>query len=621
MLLNWSLRIVLLFYCIGSFGNVLFGQDSIRYVLHLKDASPKKIWVDCYFPSQADADLIFRFPKMVPGTYKIYDFGRFVTSLTAYTEAGKVVPNHKTDINTWAFEQGEKVAKIQYEVSETWTFKDSLGKDVFRPAGSTFKPDTVFALNFFSICGYVDAFKDLPISLNCIIPDGFYGAGTLPFTGQTGDTVGWKAEDYRALLDAPMLVSRPDTATIRWDDAEVLVAVYDHKKTTTAASLVTELSSLLTAQRKFLGGRLPVNKYAFLIYLDNPKSGMESFGALEHNRSSFYYLPSVEPNWIREQIRDIGAHEFLHIVTPLQLHSEQIHYFDFQHPTMSRHLWLYEGVTEYAAGLVQVRYGLISPEEYLEILNEKIFLANEYNDTLPFTEMSVGCLDKYEDQYQNVYYKGALIGMCLDLLIRKKSEGKMGLQAVIKNLSDDYGPTKPFADSLLFKLITQKSYPEVGVFFQTYVDGSAPLPLDSFLHWAGVEFKSDGTYAAFTLGGFELLYNEETQRIKVGDTDNLDAFGKAVGFQTGDEIVRMNRHSLTGESLETELFQLFSEIKAGEKVRVEIARPLTNGKFKKTVKKAKMILIDYPKDHQVSFSETPDATQKKIREAWLTAPN
>jgi len=33
-----------------------------------------------------------------------------------------------------------------------------------------------------------------------------------------------------------------------------------------------------------------------------------------------------------------------------------------------------------------------------------------------------------------------------------------------------------------------------------------------------------------------------------------------------------------------------------------------------------MILIDYPKDHQVSFSETPDATQKKIREAWLTAP-
>ena len=30
-------------------------------------------------------------------------------------------------------------------------------------------------------------------------------------------------------------------------------------------------------------------------------------------------------------------------------HSEEIGNFDFQKPKMSRHLWLYEGLTEYAA--------------------------------------------------------------------------------------------------------------------------------------------------------------------------------------------------------------------------------------------------------------------------------
>ena len=54
------------------------------------------------------------------------------------------------------------------------------------------------------------------------------------------------------------------------------------------------------------------------------------------------------------------AHEFLHIVTPLAIHAQQINDFDFYSPSMSKHLWLYEGVTEYTSVLVQVQQGLMS---------------------------------------------------------------------------------------------------------------------------------------------------------------------------------------------------------------------------------------------------------------------
>jgi predicted metalloprotease with PDZ domain len=47
-------------------------------------------------------------------------------------------------------------------------------------------------------------------------------------------------------------------------------------------------------------------------------------------------------------MKDVVSHEFFHIVTPLTIHSKEIHYFDYNSPKMSN-LWMYEGVTEYFA--------------------------------------------------------------------------------------------------------------------------------------------------------------------------------------------------------------------------------------------------------------------------------
>ena len=39
-------------------------------------------------------------------------------------------------------------------------------------------------------------------------------------------------------------------------------------------------------------------------------------------------------------VTDMAAHEFFHIVTPLNIHSEIIEHFNFATPTPSQHLWL-----------------------------------------------------------------------------------------------------------------------------------------------------------------------------------------------------------------------------------------------------------------------------------------
>ena len=136
-------------------------------------------------------------------------------------------------------------------------------------------------------------------------------------------------------------------------------------------------------------------------------------------------MPEQTIDQMNQQLRDFAAHEFFHIVTPLNIHSEEIGSFDFNDPKMSKHLWMYEGMTEYFAGSVQVKYGLVSPEQYLQMISQKIQIAGQFPRDLPFTELSLGALDEHADKYYNVYQKGALIGAALDIELRFLSNGSL----------------------------------------------------------------------------------------------------------------------------------------------------------------------------------------------------
>ena len=172
------------------------------------------------------------------------------------------------------------------------------------------------------------------------------------------------------------MYSKPDTAIIKVGNTEVLIGSYSPTQKITAKEIANSVKEVLMAQKEYLGGTLPVNKYAFIFYFtDQP---VYSYGALEHSGSSFYFMPERTIDEMNQQLRDFAAHEFFHIVTPLTIHSEEIHNFDFNDPKMSKHLWLYEGVTEYFAGNVQVKYDLIDQDQYFDMIREKILTAEGF---------------------------------------------------------------------------------------------------------------------------------------------------------------------------------------------------------------------------------------------------
>jgi predicted metalloprotease with PDZ domain len=598
--------------------------DTLYYTINLNHASEGKIQVKGILPPHVSGQTTWQMPAIVPGTYKIYDFGRFISDWKAVSLDGRSLTVQKDAPNTWMVSSTERIS-VEYTVSQTKGFGEEEdnasfereGRSVFYPAGTIFKPREVFLLNTFAAMGYANGQPNAPIRLTLILSDSLYAATARDIFCQSGDTVEFIYESYYAFADQPLLISRPETAVLRFDESQVMVAVYDPEKKAPAGKIAEQLKKILDAQQQYLTGKLPVARYAFLVYIDPDFNLFGSFGALEHNYSSVYYLPSMEEEWLYSQIKDIGAHEFFHILTPLNLHSEQIHFFNFEKPEMSRHLWLYEGVTEYASHLVQVQYDIKTEKEFLETIREKILEAREFNSDISMVEMSLGCLDTFESEYQSVYSKGALVAMGLDLVLRRYMPDQSGLPELMHRLSLQYGKDKPFADTALFTIIEEASVPQAGTYLREYVGKARSLPLTELLDYAGYTYFREKTVKGFTLGGIELSVNPETGRLVAIETGYMDAFGKKIGYKTGDEFYRLNGQDLTMENLEKVFTTFFDQIKEGDMVQLDLMRYKRNGKSKVVKREARMIFVDYTQEDVIERNPDAGDLQQAVRKAWL----
>lgn len=591
-------------------------NSNYQFTLDLTQVHKDMLTVTLTPPAMSKDTVVYRLPAMVPGTYKVYDFGKFTHDFKAFDKSGKEMSVTKVDVNSWKIANAKSLDKITYDVEDTWD-TNVKGEFVFEPAGTNIQQDTNFVINNHGFFGYFDGMKRNTYVVNITHPAGFFGATGLNDVKRSGNTDTYTVPNYMDLVDGPIMYDRPDTAHVFVGGADVLISVYSPNKLVTAKFISDSLRILLDLQRQYLGGTLPVKNYAFLIYLtDNPK-GYKSgaFGALEHSYSSMYTLLEMQPEFIAQTIKDVSAHEFFHIVTPLSIHSYEIGDFDYNNPAMSQHLWMYEGLTEYAAHHVQVKYGTQSLEEFLGVMREKMISADDYDDELSFTKMSKGVLDKYEDQYNNVYSKGALIGLCLDIKLRQLSDGKYGTQDLMKDLAKKYGKDRSFVDDSLISDIVKLTYPEIGDFFQKYVIGGEPLPFAEVFAAVGIDYKRRATIQTLDpLGGYGLRLDSDGQ-IRMFPTAPND-FGSEMGYQKGDVLVSFNGKKVTPDNAGEIIGSYIAHAKNGQKLKVVVKR-YENGAYKKHTLKGHLHPVTVQKRHMLMPMENATPEQLKLRKAWI----
>lgn len=585
--------------------------EPIKVQIDLTTVVDDKVNVTLLTPKFKQDEAVFNIPKIIPGTYSVDDYGKFIENLTAFDAAGKTLAVDKKDDNSWTIKNATKLAKITYQVNDTYDVENT--HKIFSPAGTNIDAGKNILVNTHGFVGYFTGYNENPYQVKVLHPQSLWGATSMTDLDASESSDVFELSRYAELVENPIMYSKKDVSTFTIQGMDILIAVYSPNGTHSAESISGDMKRMMNAQKTFLGSFNANKKYSVLIYLSDmqKENDAHGFGALEHPTCTTVVMPeAMGKDELAEQLKDVVSHEFFHIVTPLTIHSNEIHYFDFNNPKMSQHLWMYEGVTEYFANLFQVNQGLIDETEFYSRMAGKISNASSMNDTMPFTTMSANVLtEPYKEQYLNVYEKGALIGMCIDIIIREKSNGERGILDLMQKLSAKYGAQKPFNDQELFATITALTYPEVGEFLATYVAGETPIPYETYFAKMGVTKKVMQVAGnPFIKDQRPLItVNPATKEIIVLPASPLNSFFTELGLQAGDVITAINDTNYNLDNI-YDMIMASEGWKEDDAISVSIRRDEKNQVIQGKVK--------LPKEDRDGFEAT-NAERSKVKEAWL----
>ncbi|UOQ73397.1 M61 family metallopeptidase [Hymenobacter cellulosilyticus] len=535
--------------------------------LDLEHATNDQVRVVIKTPPVKEAQATYVMPSVVPGSYSRKDYGRFVQNFLAFDRKGQKLKVRKEGSNLFIIDKAPNLARIEYSVDDTWDAKQDEGF-IFQPGGTNFEAGQNFVLNHYGLYGYLEGYKMQPYQVTVAKPATLYGATSLTARRNSATQDVFTAASYVELADSPILYSRPDTASFSTGGARIAVSVVSETGTVKAEQVREIMRPMAEALTKFFG-QMPVPKYHFLMYFPSFSSPLASknggYGAMEHSYSSVYFLPEVPgEDRLRSMVQEVASHEFLHMLAPLNIHSREIGEFDFRNPKMSQHLWLYEGVTEYIAQLVQVRGGLSTPAEFRQTMKQKIDKAAKHPD-VSFTEMSRNILEApYKDMYDNVYDKGALLGLLLDIRIQELSQGRQSLRDVLLALRQKYGPTRSFEDAQLIPEVVALTNPALQQFFDQYVIGNQPLPYAEYFDKIGWRFQATAQSTVKAFGQLGFSYDTEKKQFIAASTK---ADQNAFGLKEGDVILAVNGTTVDMSNAE-KLLRPLVEPTTGDVVKV-----------------------------------------------------
>ena len=561
------------------------------FEVNLNNRADDKFHITVYPEKLSAENNIFQFAAIAPGTYEIMDIGRFVSDFKVYDLNGNEIPTEHSSTNQWTISDPESVNKITYKAADIWD-TPVTEHQIYQMCSSTISDDFVM-INGQAVFGYLSGMQSTPIEIKIDYPSNW-----MIGTSLSKDPNGYYlAGNYDKVVDSPFYLGNLTEASLEVGGADVKVYTYSKTGLITSDDVLDIVNDLLKAESDFTDG-LPVDHYTFLFHF-----GEINAGAWEHSYSSEYVLPEEKlTGQSAASLRSFVAHEFFHVNIPLNIHSELVEKFNFAHPVLSQHLWLYEGVTEWAAYILLLRYSLMTLNDYLTSLSGRLRMNDDFDQNISLTDLGVHAAEM-PDQYINIYMKGAVIAGLLDLRLLKLSGGKKGLRELIIELSQKYGPGRAFSENNFFNELVSMTYPEISDFIERYIKGTDKLPLEEYYQYIGITYKENTGYdsSKSSLGIALGPIGDELGIVSVRFKDS--------GLKAGDIIEKVDNVPLTFKNVR-DIFNGFHNRKIGEHVKFTLKRQNQEIEITETFRP---VLIKH------TFTVNPDPTpeQLKLRDIWM----
>ncbi len=563
-----------------------------KFFVDLNDRTDDLFKVTLIPSGLSSENKIFQFASTAPGTYQTMDIGRFVRSFKAFDESGREIECKQVQTNQWEISEPANTKKIVYTIAETWDTPVKTN-NVYAMSGTSLENDHA-VINGQAVFGYFHGKQKDAIEIKLYYPADWSIGTALHLNGEGF----YHAKDYDEVVDSPIMLGKLTKTSTKIENTNIDIYSYSKTGKITAESLLLILEDMLNATSQFTEG-LPVDNYTFLFHFEN-----FSAGAWEHNYSSFYVFAESElSDYLTQELKSVAAHEFYHVVTPLNIHSELVGNFNFEKPTMSQHIWLYEGVTEWASDILQLRDYLITLDEYGKQIKGKLSANDNFNQSVSLTELSLHSTEM-QDQYPNIYQKGALVAGLLDIRLLQLSKGKKGLREVLNQLYKDYGANKAFSEKDFFDEFVKRTYPEIADFINRYIKGTEKLPIAEYYGWLGIDYKEYvGVDSSKISLGFGIGVKDGKFIITRVDNPTAD------GVSAGDFVLKVNGEEVTMQNAQTK-FAFMSKMKVGESFDITVDR--SGGQ-----KDVKVSMQPRPIKHEFKVLDNATEQQLALRSAWM----
>jgi predicted metalloprotease with PDZ domain len=380
-----------------------------------------------------------------------------------------------------------------------------------------------------------------------------------------------------------------------------------------------DVRKVVEAEVELMGGEIPYHDYTFILHLrSSGGGGLEHLNstALGFRRFGFKPEASYRDFWA------LVAHEFFHLWNVKRIKPDALGPFDYTKENYTKLLWVAEGITDYYTKVALRRAGLISDREFLiEVARQFQNLQNTPGRLeMSAEDASFDSWIKYYRQDENsinsqvdYYSKGAILGLLLDLEIRKRSNGAKSLDDVMRYLyTDYYKKGRNYTPEDFQKVCELMAGSSLEQFFTMYVRGREELDYNAALAAAGLQLDTKGAAEdsksqpnAYL--GADLA--QENNRLMVR---HVIAGGPAYeqGLNAGDEIIAVNNVRANKDFLDARL----AEKRPGD--------PITLTIFRSDDLSTMLIRLGSTPDgpYRIKALDSPTEDQKRIYQAWLGAP-
>ena len=568
-------------------------------------------------------DEVLVFPVWTPGSYLVREFERQVQDFAATDAAGQPLKWEKTNKNTW---------RVSTSGTREWRARYRVYANELSVRTSELNSAHAFWNNA-NLLMYLDGFLKNPSTVRVIAPDVWKVATGLPAV--LGQKNTFRAENFDVLYDSPFEASNFKTIIFNVKSVAHRIVI-DGEGNYDPERVRRDVQKIVETQVELMGGEVPYRDYTFILHLrSNAGGGLEHLNsaALGYPRFGFRITQndrstSAAPNTTDMPERDyrgflaLVSHEFFHLWNVKRIRPDALGPFDYTRENYTKVLWVAEGITDYYADLALRRAGLITESEFL-LATARSFQSLQFTPGRKVQSVEESSFDswiKYYRQDENsvnsqisYYDKGAILGLLLDLEIRKRSNGAKSLDDVMRYLFTEFFKKNrnytPADFQNACELMAGSSLEE---FFKKYVHGTDELDYDAALEVAGLKLDMSGPIgprAPIDRGFFGADVVWENERLMVSRVyAGSPAYEQ--GLNAGDQIVALDNMRVTREFFNARM----AEKKAADLINLTIFR----------FDDLSTLLIKLGERRKGDFRIVPlpnaTAAQKQVYRAWLGAP-